>query len=411
MAWLQERANGRWRGMYQDANGKPQVAKGPNGEASSKSKREAKRWAEDEEAKIRAGVWNDPAKGKTSFADYYAEWKRNRIAEVNTQITYDAHYNAEFRKAFGHVEVAKISSRMIQTWVTDMIERGTTPGTVHARLKHLSVILGGQKGSSAIRDGLIRDNPCHGVQLPKVDQREVDVYSVEESDLVLSKIATWWRPIPLLATETAFRWGELMGLRVSDFADDYSSVYKTSTIVEVSRERTGNGTVFMWKPRPKGGKRQRVALSDEAATLVAEVVRSRQLFPMDRLFSMPEGKRRYVNEFDHNHLPRREDPWEDGWPISRSFFRDRIWLPAHEASGVRPRRFHDLKGSHLTWLLAGGADPLTVQARGDHANFKTTQVYLTAMADADRRALEALKVTRDRGRGLSGLDNKQEGAQ
>jgi integrase len=48
---------------------------------------------------------------------------------------------------------------------------------------------------------------------------------------------------------------------------------------------------------------------------------------------------------------------EVGTPISRNTFRTRVWLPAVEKSGVRRHvRFHDLRGAHATWLLAGGAD-------------------------------------------------------
>lgn len=92
-----------------------------------------------------------------------------------------------------------------------------------------------------------------------------------------------------------------------------------------------------------------------------------------------------------------------GVPISRNFFRDSIWLPAHEKLGIKERKFHALRGSHLTWMLAGGADLMTVQERGRHANIKTTQGYLAAMQDTDRRALDALERTRTRSR-ASGED-------
>lgn len=75
-----------------------------------------------------------------------------------------------------------------------------------------------------------------------------------------------------------------------------------------------------------------------------------------------------------------------------------MWLRAHKVSGVAPRRFHDLRGSHITWLLAGGADIALVQQRVGHTSLETTQVYVTAMADADERALDALAVTRARRR-------------
>jgi len=52
----------------------------------------------------------------------------------------------------------------------------------------------------------------------------------------------------------------------------------------------------------------------------------------------PDGK------FPHRHPPR------DG-------FRRQLWLPACLAAGIDPPiRLHDLRPSHASWLLAGGAD-------------------------------------------------------
>jgi site-specific recombinase XerD len=46
-----------------------------------------------------------------------------------------------------------------------------------------------------------------------------------------------------------------------------------------------------------------------------------------------------------------------GSPVSRNVFRTRVWLPAIKRSGLRQRvRFHDLRGAHASWLLAGGAE-------------------------------------------------------
>ena len=39
-------------------------------------------------------------------------------------------------------------------------------------------------------------------------------------------------------------------------------------------------------------------------------------------------------------------------------------------------RFHDLRHSHASWLLAGGADLQVVKERLGHASIMTTQRYL-----------------------------------
>ena len=70
----------------------------------------------------------------------------------------------------------------------------------------------------------------------------------------------------------------------------------------------------------------------------------------------------------------------------------------HEKTGIRPRRLHDLRGSNISWMLAGGADISAVMERVGHTQWATTQVYWDALRDADERALDALAVTRQRAR-------------
>lgn len=86
-----------------------------------------------------------------------------------------------------------------------------------------------------------------------------------------------------------------------------------------------------------------------------------------------------------------------GSPISRNTFRTRVWLPAVTRSGVRQRvRFHDLRGAHASWLLAGGADLKAVMDRLSHKQILTTQQYLGKLPDADDRALAAFEAVRNR---------------
>jgi integrase len=46
---------------------------------------------------------------------------------------------------------------------------------------------------------------------------------------------------------------------------------------------------------------------------------------------------------------------ERGGPLLRANFRQRVWLPALERSGVVERpKFHDLRHCYATWLVSEG---------------------------------------------------------
>jgi integrase len=58
-------------------------------------------------------------------------------------------------------------------------------------------------------------------------------------------------------------------------------------------------------------------------------------------------------------------------------------------------RFDDLRGTHASWLLAGGADLKAVMDRlGRYQIQTTTQQHLGRLPDADNRALAAFDAVR-----------------
>lgn len=82
-------------------------------------------------------------------------------------------------------------------------------------------------------------------------------------------------------------------------------------------------------------------------------------------------------------------------PLSRVTFRRRVWLPAVENAELRRNvRFHDLRGSHASCLLAGGADLNVVMDRLSHRQITSTQQYLGSLPDAGERALAAFEAVR-----------------
>jgi integrase len=113
------------------------------------------------------------------------------------------------------------------------------PRTVRAKFRTLNTPLAAQKGLSALRGGLIEKNPYAGVDLPTVDPRRVAVWEVGETEQIFACLDPWWRPLAALAVQSGLRWGELLGLEVSDFSEDFTEITVQRTIIEVSKAALG----------------------------------------------------------------------------------------------------------------------------------------------------------------------------
>lgn len=397
MAWVEKRG-AKYVGFFRDATGKKHRG------GSADKPRAALKAAQDRETDVRRGTYVDDT--NLTFGDYFEkDWLPNRIGELNSLATWRSHYQGYLKPAFGSMPLSKVTAPVVQRWVVSLQKgvgrRGKplAPSTIVAIHRTLATTLGARKGVSAVRDGLIAKSPCEGTTLPVVDRKMPATYEVNEIALLMEALPEYWRPLVALAADSGLRWGELLGLQVNDFTADFASFTVQRSLVQLTKADVeafapGADSRFIIKPRPKNRRSRKVALLPDAATVVQKMVRERRLFPIDRLFSMPDG----------DGMPRRSTQWPTGVPVGRSYFRAHVWVPAHERTvykdkPLKVRKVHALRASHITWLLAGGADVATVMQRVGHADLATTQLYVGMMADADRRALDALEITRKRAQG------------
>jgi integrase len=81
----------------------------------------------------------------------------------------------------------------------------------------------------------------------------------------------------------------------------------------------------------------------------------------------------------------------EGHPLRRNNFRRRYWLPAVEEAGLAPLRFHDLRHTCASLLIAQGAHAKEIQVRLGHASIVTTMnVYGHLLPSLDARLDAAL---------------------
>lgn len=192
----------------------------------------------------------------------------------------------------------------------------------------------------AVEDGLIDRNPCTGVKVKvhEIDQKvltntEVEIF-LREAQMCQHK----FYPIWALALMTGMRSGELYALKWTDI--DFDN--RTISVSKQWSSRNGLGPT-------KSGRSRIVPISDSLLQFLKEY----------RMKCSPE--------LEHI-LPHHRD-WQNGEQarVTREFC---------EAIGITPVKFHDLRATFITNLLARGESLARVLSLVGHSQLKTTNGYL-----------------------------------
>jgi integrase len=355
----------RYDAWYRDAAGRRHST------GTFLKRHDAAQAARNAETKIAAGQWIDPADGRVTFAEYVAKsWWPSRHLEVSTRAAYRSYLHTHFLPYFGQIPIASILPSTVHAWVSFAHQAGLSPRSIRKYHVLLHNIF-----RRAVQDRVIAFNPCADTELPKVVAKPTRILSPAEFERLLDAIPQRHRVMMLVAIETGMRWGELVGLRVRHVDFLRRTVLVQDVVVEVSKKDSPTGERFVTKPYPKNDQLRRLRITSELLEAIARHVENLDLRHDDLLFPA--------------------NGCSGGGPISRANFRTRIWLSALTRAGLGSDvRFHDLRHTHASWLLAGGADLKVVMDRMGHAQLATTQRYLHTLPDTDDRALDAFQRTR-----------------
>lgn len=401
MAWPDARGD-KWIGRYRDANGRIRTAPG----GPFPTREQATAAAQLEEERIGRGAWLDPDAPDRTLSDYFDHrWIVARRLEVNGRISYRAHFNGGIRERFGDVLLRRITTARVQQWVDDHVREGRVkPGTiVQGYYGTLHAVLAARRGPSAKNDGLIHADPCAGVVLPYVPEREVNIYTPDQVDLIVGALDPWWRLAVWLDSEIGARWSELLALRPCDLDLNHRdpSVLIHRAIVQPGRKETGNGTPFMIKPYPKGRKWRRVGITDETREMLRFHINGRNLADEDQLFSSPVFEYPYKAPAVLVPEVLRTDVWPHGYPIERMMFA-RHWKAACATAGLPALRRHDLRASFISWLCDDpDLTPLQIMEIVGHTDWETTRRYAKTLTGTQKAGVAAIQGVRARFRGRS----------
>lgn len=313
--------------------------------ASYFTKRTAEAWLRDQLDQARRGTLPGMVRTGATFADAAAEWLRyiehDRDRKPSTVAGYKALLRSQLLPAFGDLRVEDITTPMIESWIAG-VDR--SPAT---RTKAL-VLMHGIFERARKRYGL-GVNPVADVEKPpQRGSGDIEVFSPEEvMALVRAAASEQDAAIYLTAAFTGLRRGELIGLRRRDV--DFSG-----QLIRV-RASYAEGELTT----PKSGKVRSVPMARDVAEALATL-----------------GQRPHSNADDDLVFIGDWGGFLDGSALRRRY------NSALKRAGLRPLRFHDLRHTFGTRMIAK-TDIRRVQEWMGHADLQTTMKYLHYAPRAD----------------------------
>lgn len=278
--------------------------------------------------------------------------------------------------ALGHKRLDKITSRDIQKFVTDLLINGKNmnngkPLSRKTAVHHLSLI--SDVFSYAIRMGMLTDNPCRRVVVPKSEQEEKQIYTLDEVKTLYEHLRDEpmkYQVYLLLSIYSGFRRSEMLGLEWKDI--DFEN-----SLIHVRRTSQYTKEKGIYTDTTKTRKSKRVSKFPPSIMNLLKQFKTEQ----DK-----EAKQLGTKWEDHDRLFTK---W-NGAPMNPQTPFE--WLQGYcERIGIPFRNIHSLRHLHASLLIFEGVDVVAVSADMGHSVVGTTlNLYSHMFQEARARNCDAI---------------------
>jgi len=252
----------------------------------------------------------------------------------STIMNYETQLRKWIHPYFKDREIQAITKYEIHETIHDRIGEELTLNSKKAILKMVKRIF-----QMAVEEGILHRNPCTGISIkvPEADQKvltnaEVEIF-LKEARITNQR----FYPIWVIALMTGMRSGELFALRWTDIDFDGRRIL-------VSKQWTSKNGFSSTKTQ----RSRLVPVSEDLLTFLKEL-------------KLKRGTEEFV-------LPHPRE-WQTGEQarMTREFCM---------SIGITPIKFHDLRATFITNLLARGESLARVMSIVGHSQLKTTNGYL-----------------------------------
>ncbi|MHA7132584.1 tyrosine-type recombinase/integrase [Oerskovia turbata] len=303
------------------------------------------------------------------WAETYLDQEGGLSRESNpgTRAGYRAILEATILPRLGELPIDAITEDDVRAWMTWLESQDSKrrPGkkvaqkTVQNHHGLLSQIL-----AAADARGLRKGNPARGMKATRQRKEHMTVLTQSEFAVLLHFIPEKWRPLVMWLAGTGMRWGEATALTWGDIDSD-----GPAALVHIDKawQKGETAARVLGPPKTDAGERK-ISVPHELVAKVGPPARGDVL-----VFRGAQGG-----------------------PVWPGGFYSRVWRAAVDAAnneercatagltplGKRPR-LHDLRHSHVSWMIAAGRPLPYIQARLGHEKITTTiDTYGKMLPDA-----------------------------
>ncbi len=332
----QNKKTEKWEYDYKDLRGKRHIKKGFN------TKDEAERALVKHYEELNKGI--NPINKKTNIkeaGELYLRLHASTNCKPTTYKTYEVYLNNIIVPFFGDLNINEISPILIKEFMKQMQDKGRANATINKYIKFMSAIYNFMVDS----DAAVRNPLARVKSLKEIKNKKIRALCTEEVQALLSKtkvIYPDFYPLLFTAIFTGMRKGEILALT-------WDSINWITQKITVDKNYTHGGL-----GTPKTGKIRVIDMSNELAKVLKEWRLACPHSELNLVFPNSNG-----NYQSADNLAKRR------------------FLPALNRAGIDKIRFHDLRHTYASLLLANGAPMKYVQHQLGHSSITMTMNLYT----------------------------------
>ena len=317
------------------------------------TKRDAERRLAEVIHEVDTGTFVEPS--RITLAEYLGQWMRDYVAVTVRPRTAQGYRTIVRRieRALGPAPLPELRAQHIQQYYAAMLKEGLSTNTVraHHRLLHQAI-------GQAVKWEMLPRNFMDAVTPPRA--RKPDLRSLDPAEVsrLLSAAESTDFHLPIhLAIYTGLRRSEILGLRWADVNLDAQTLTVNRTMLHLVGD-----PLHISSPKSSGSRRA-VSFGEDTAVLLGQ----RRAAPEDQVCARADGTLLSPHALSEGYRAIADNCDIDV-------------------------RFHDLRHTHASLLLAAGVPIHVVQARLGHASIQTTvDVYGHLLPASDAEAGAALE--------------------